>query len=171
MTLGLKRGTVDVVDYDPSWVGVFEREKELLGRVLGPALRAIEHVGSTAVPGLASKPIVDLAVAVEEAEPVEAWEALLKPEGYTYFGDRKSRGDRFFAKGPEERRTIYLHVVLVGSANWRNYLSFRNRLRDNDSFRDAYAALKKKLAVEFPQDREAYSRDKADFIEELIGRG
>jgi GrpB-like predicted nucleotidyltransferase (UPF0157 family) len=168
MTLGLKRGTVRLIDYDPSWPMVFEQEKQLLCRLLGQAVLAIEHVGSTSVFGLCSKPIIDIAIAVEKSESVEAWESLLKREGYTYFGDRESRGDRFFAKGPEETRTIYLHVVLSGSVNWTNYLSFRNQLRENPYLRQTYDLLKRKLALASPTDRQTYSRGKADFIEKLL---
>lgn len=167
-TLGLKRGTVRLVDYDPLWPMIFAEEKERLGHLLGGGAVQIEHVGSTSVPGLGSKPIIDIALAVEKLEAAIAWEPLLREEGYTYFGDREARGDHFFAKGSEEARTIYLHVVLSESSRWKNYLSFRQQLRESAALRESYGSLKMKLALAHPTDREAYSRDKAAFIEGLL---
>jgi len=169
MALGLERGRVRLVEYDSSWATAFENERELLCRLLGASILAIEHVGSTAVPGLCSKPIIDIAVAVDESESVEAWEPILKTEGYAYYGDRDSSGDRFFAKGCEEKRTAYLHVVLAGSAKWRNYLSFRDQLRESPSLREIYASLKTGLALSFPHNREAYGQGKDDFIAAQCG--
>jgi GrpB-like predicted nucleotidyltransferase (UPF0157 family) len=168
MTLGLERGTVRLVDYDPSWPTFFEQEKRLLLRLLGPALAAIEHVGSTAVPGLPSKPIIDIAVAVERYEAMEGWSALLPEEGYTSFLDRESNEDWFFAKGPDAARTVYLHAVLAGSRKWKNYLWFRNQLRENASLRQAYGLLKEELAQMSPGDRLAYTQGKAGFIQGIL---
>jgi GrpB-like predicted nucleotidyltransferase (UPF0157 family) len=170
MSLGLKRGMVRLVRYDPGWAVAFARERTQLLQVLGPAAVAIEHVGSTAVEGLLAKPILDIAVAGRPPIHAAEWQPRLERLGYAAFGDRESRGDFFFAKGPDEGRTVYLHVVPGGSVWWLDYLAFRDRLRADAALRDAYTELKTGLAEQFSGDRRSYTEAKAAFIAKLIGR-
>lgn len=167
--LGLRRGEVRVCRYRRAWADAFERERDLLGGVLGPAALAVEHVGSTAVPGLAAKPVIDIAVAVRSLGGLAGWDRALASEGYTAFGDREGRGEHFYAKGPERRRTVYLHAVPAGSRNWSDYLRFRDALRSSAALRAAYARLKRRLSALHPRDRAAYSEAKAGFIREVLG--
>ena len=171
MTLGLKRGIVSLVPHQKEWALEFENESARLKSLLGGTSAAIEHVGSTAVPDLVAKPIIDVAIAVVSWNSISAWPALLAREGYTYFGDRENVGDHFFAKGPDERRTHHVHVVIAGGAKWNEYLKFRDTLRSNPALREEYQQLKRYLAEQNPNDREAYTDAKASFIKKVLALG
>ena len=168
MALGLRRGTVRLVDHDPQWFRDFALEREDLQGALGERAIAIEHIGSTAVEQLKSKPVMDIAIAARSGEVIALWGQLLESLGYEYFGDREGRGDCFFAKGPDASRTIYLHVAPERSDTWVSYLKFRDRLRHDPSVRTEYEALKESLAAQFPEDRAAYTEAKAAFINKVV---
>jgi GrpB-like predicted nucleotidyltransferase (UPF0157 family) len=164
MVAGLQRGVVLLEPHDPAWSAAFAAERDLLLAVLGRHIVALEHVGSTAVPGVDAKPIIDIAVAVRDATLIGEWAPLLAPLGYTYFDDRSGIGDFFFAKGPEACRTVYLHAMTADSGNWCGYLRFRDRLRRDPGLRRAYTELKRDLAVKHAGKRNAYTDAKASFI-------
>jgi GrpB-like predicted nucleotidyltransferase (UPF0157 family) len=168
--LGLRRGEVRVVRHRRAWAAAFERERRRLARLLGAGAVAIEHVGSTAVAGLAAKPILDVAVAAGSLRSAARWAPALGGAGYAAFGDREGRGEHFYAKGPEGRRTVYLHVVPARSANWANYLGFRDALRSSAALRAGYGRLKRRLGALHPRDRAAYTEAKAAFIRAALGR-
>jgi len=166
--LGLRRGTTVVREYDPRWADEFRHEELLLRRTLGDLASGIEHIGSTAVPGLAAKPVLDVAVALVDPSTFAEVRRRLEICGYAYRGDLGSEGGHVFAKGPESGRTHYLHLQDAGSDQWRSYLAFRDALRKDHVRRDAYAALKKDLARRFPADRQSYLAGKAAFIRETL---
>jgi GrpB-like predicted nucleotidyltransferase (UPF0157 family) len=168
MILGLGRGEVRLAGHRAAWQDIFAREKALLASRLGGGSVAIEHVGSTAVPDLLAKPIVDIAVGVASLDDSVSWPEILGLEGYASFGDREGRGEHFYAKGPERERTIYLHVVPVRSRRWDDYLKFRDALRSEASIRREYEKLKSGLAAANPQDRFAYTEAKAAFIHRIL---
>jgi GrpB-like predicted nucleotidyltransferase (UPF0157 family) len=168
MKLGLKRGEVRLVPYQPAWRALFAAEKQRLVDLLGDAAIQIEHVGSTAVPGLLAKPVIDMAIAVHAIEDIARWPAVLAPEGYAYFGDREGRGDYFFAKGPDECRSFYLHVVLRQSQRWIDYLHFRDALRADASLREEYAGLKNRLCAAHAHDRAGYTSGKDALIRRVL---
>jgi GrpB-like predicted nucleotidyltransferase (UPF0157 family) len=167
--LGLRRGEVRLVRHQCGWPEAFARERRRLERLLGPGALAIEHVGSTAVAGLAAKPVVDIAIAVGSLDGAGAWAGALGSAGYTAFGDREGRGEHFYAKGPEGSRTVYLHVVPLRSRNWSNYLGFRDALRSSAPLRRRYEELKRRLSALHPRDRGAYTEAKAEFIRGVLG--
>ncbi len=168
MKLGLKRGEVRLVPHQPVWHTLFAAEKLRLTDLLGDDGIQIEHVGSTAVPGLLAKPIIDIAIAVDAIEDIAHWPAALAPEGYTYFGDREGRSDYFFAKGPDECRSFYLHIVLLRSQRWIDYLHFREALRADVSLREEYAGLKTRLCDAHSHDRAAYTSGKDALIRRVL---
>lgn len=170
MTLGLRRGTVSLISHQPSWATTFATEKEHLAGKLGAAALEIEHVGSTAVPDLMAKPVIDIAVGVSDIGDTVSWPQILESEGYASFGDREGPEEKFFAKGPDESRTIYLHVVPLGSSRWADYLLFRDSLRESESLRREYGELKRRLQADFPNDRFAYTEGKAAFIGRVLKR-
>jgi GrpB-like predicted nucleotidyltransferase (UPF0157 family) len=169
MILGLARGEVRLVAHQQGWSEAFAAEKERLAQVLGTPALAIEHVGSTAVPDLVAKPIIDVAVAVTSLEGTADWPAQLQGADYAFFGDREGRGEHFYAKGPEPLRTIYLHVVPIQSARWSDYLKFRDELRSHAELRREYADIKHRLLAEHGNDRVAYTGAKAEFIRRVLG--
>jgi GrpB-like predicted nucleotidyltransferase (UPF0157 family) len=157
---GVRNGRVELVAYDPAWPALYETERERLE----PLLDALEihHIGSTAVPGLLAKPIIDIVALVDDlAAPI----AALIYNGYQYvrvfnaaFAHR-----RFLCYPTASHRTHHLHLV-DDRAELERRLRFRDRLRADPALADEYAALKRALAARHPEDREAYTEAKAPFI-------
>lgn len=169
MSIGLARGMVEVVAYDPRWADEFVRERQRLLDILGARVLAIEHIGSTSVPGLAAKPIIDMIAAVRTLDDVEQMIASLQALGYEYMPERMFVDRKFFPKGPRSKRTHHLNFVLVDDAKqWMQPLQFRDYLRTHSDTRDAYATLKQQLAEAHSEDRAAYSAAKSEFIENIV---
>lgn len=168
----LIREHVEIVDYDPRWPDLFAREKAHLSAVLpGDVVRRIEHFGSTAVPGVAAKPIVDLLVEVSDLDAVKARVVpVLQAQGYDYVW-RPTSGDDvppwyawFIKRDPASGvRTHHIHMVERDFPHWES-LAFRDHLRAHPDVAAEYAALKRRLAAEFPNDRVAYTQGKTEFI-------
>ena len=163
---GLARNTVILEPYDPSWAEEFEREKTLIQPIFGK--HKVFHTGSTSVPGLAAKPIVDMLVGLGSLAEFEQYRAQLETLGYVSMPEREKSWEIFIPKGPDDARTHYLHVLVKGSPEYKNILYFRNYLRAHPEVRDAYAALKHDLAAKYPDDRPSYTAAKHDFIEGVI---
>ncbi len=168
--LGLARGTVVVRAYEPAWAEAFVAEAARLRGALGGLAEHLEHVGSTAVPGLPAKPVIDLALGFADEAALAELTTRLPALGYAAFGDQRGDGDWFFALGPDEARTHYLHAERVDGERWANYLVFRDRLRADARRRDEYARLKTELAALYPNDRDAYTRGKEAFIRRVLGK-
>lgn len=168
--LGLARDRVVVRPYDDRWPQAFAEESARLRALLGPLARALEHVGSTAVPGLPAKPVLDVAIAYAHRSALEAMRDLLARAGYEDRGDQGEQGGVVFVKGPATRRTHHLHLVAEASAQWRRYLASRDALRRDDSLRARYGALKGALARRFPADRVAYTAGKDDFVADVLAK-
>jgi len=164
--IGLKRGTVKLAVHHPSWAKLFAKEKKFLENNLGKQIIKIEHVGSTAVRGLAAKPIIDIAIGVKKIGQTGKLIKSLEALGYRH--GKSQRHDLFFDKGPESRRTHHLHVVRYGGVNWKNYLLFVKHLNSRSKRLKQYEALKKKLAKKFAADRKSYTAGKNKFIKETI---
>lgn len=158
---------VVIVDYDPEWPRRFRRECEVIFRTCGRgAFLRIEHVGSTAVPGLAAKPIVDMMPGVLSLANVPALVAPLASIGYEYVPEYEAElpERRYFRKDVDGERAFQLHVVEVGSAFWKRHLLFRDYLRAHDETAAEYERLKRRLADEYGADREGYTEAKTEFI-------
>ncbi|MGH8217772.1 MAG: GrpB family protein [Steroidobacteraceae bacterium] len=161
---------VIIEPYNPVWPTRFEIERCVLLPVLAPWLIGpLEHVGSTAVPGLQAKPIIDIMAAVHDlSSSIPAIEAL-KPLDYCYF-DYKADVMHWFCKPSDSERTHHLHLVPFGSRLWRDRLAFRDRLRSDGTVRAAYEALKVALASRYREDREAYTEAKTEFVQSVLGQ-
>ncbi len=162
---------VSVVPYNPAWPGMFEEEKNhLLGSLPQEMIGRIEHFGSTAVPGLAAKPIIDILVEVRSlAETKSRIVPVLEAQGYDYFW-RPSRGDDippfyawFIKRNAAGTRTHHIHMVEKDFEQWDRVL-FRDYLIEHKDVAKEYEALKLKLAHDFPNDRVAYTNGKTEFI-------
>ncbi len=165
--LGVPKGTVFLSAYHQIWPGLFAEEKKLLLGLLGERILEIEHIGSTAVPGLVAKPIIDVAVAVEDLAVVKSFITPLSAEDYEYKGEYGLPGRLLFVKGAP-RNTHHLHAVERGSEHWRVWLAFRDYLREHPSEARRYAAFKKDLAKRYADDRPAYTRGKSDYVAEVL---
>ena len=167
--IGLKRHTVRVVDHDPSWSALFASECETLQRALGDLVADVQHVGSTAVPDLPAKPILDIAVAIRTLDLMPGIIERLTEIGYIYRGDGADDGGHLFVREPEpDIRTVHVHVVETSDTQWNEYLLFRDLCRENQSVRKRYAEVKQALAKQFPNDRKSYTASKDKFIQGVL---
>ena len=166
-------GAIVVSDYDPNWPTFFEQESTRIRNTLGSLALAIEHVGSTAVPGLPSKPIIDLLVGVPRLE--EAMERCIAPIealGYRYIPEYASwlPGELFFRKGPPGPWTHHMHLMEPSHPRWEALLVFRDYLRIHPEAARAYADIKRALAASSKDDIKAYRTGKSVFVENTTAK-
>lgn len=163
---------VVIVDYDPEWPAQYAAEADRIREALGDRIVAVEHIGSTAVPELAAKPIIDLMVGLRDLANAGGCVAPLERLGYEYVPqyEESMPERRYFHKGPPRGRTHHLHMVEVGSDFWERHLLFRDILRAHPETARAYGALKRELAGRHGADREAYTDAKTAFIAAAIER-
>jgi GrpB-like predicted nucleotidyltransferase (UPF0157 family) len=166
---GGQRRTIEIVPYDPAWPRLFEELGRALRGALGGVALRIDHIGSTAVPGLAAKPIVDVQVSVASFEPLDAFRRPLERLGYVHRPGNTERTKRYFREPPGSRRT-HLHVRRAGSFSEQWPLLFRDYLRAHPEAGDEYAAVKRRLAARFPHDGAAYTDAKGAIMWEIIRR-
>lgn len=166
--VGLARDRVRLESHDPAWRDHFEAEASRLLDAVGDWLLAVEHVGSTAVEGLPAKPVVDVLAAVPDESTARSLVPVLEPLGYEHHPDDDVADRVFLAKGPREDRTVYCSLAPVGSDTYCEQLAFRDALRADPQLRSEYAALKRRLAAEHPDDREAYTDGKTPFVEQVL---
>jgi GrpB-like predicted nucleotidyltransferase (UPF0157 family) len=166
--LGLESGIVRVMPYDSRWVGLFAQEAERIRESLAAAnlVVVIEHMGSTAVPGLSAKPIVDILAGWHHVEELSRLIAALQDVGYTYRGEQGIPGRQFFRRG--DPRQYHLHLAQFRGSFWQDHLAFRDLLRADDGVAGAYASLKDMLAQKYPRDRQAYIDGKTAFVHEML---
>lgn len=154
--------------YKPEWSAQFRRERAVLANAIGGwIVDGIHHIGSTAVPGLDAKPIVDILAGVRSLDESKACFAPLAHLEYVYAPYLRDEM-HWFCKPSPGRRTHHLHLVPVGSERYRDELAFRDRLRADPQIANDYAALKQSLAERFRDDREAYTDAKGDFIRAVL---
>ncbi|GHF55627.1 GrpB-like predicted nucleotidyltransferase (UPF0157 family) [Amycolatopsis bartoniae] len=162
---GLRPGKVTIADYDPAWPGRYERRAAELRAVLGERARLVEHIGSTSVPGLAAKPIIDIVLGIDDPDDEPAYLPDLEAVGY----DVRVRepGHRCLRAG-EPDEPVNLHCYPPDDVEVRRYLAFRDRLRASDEDRDRYAALKRELAQREWRDVNYYAEAKRPLIFEIL---
>lgn len=160
----------EVVDYDPRWPLWFAEIRGRLTPYLAEVPHRIEHVGSTAVPGLAAKPIIDVDVVVPSADLVPTAIARLAAAGYVHEGDQGITGREAFALPPDAVHYHHLYVVVGGNKAHRDHVLLRDHLRADAADRERYAARKRELAHLLTTDRSAYVTGKGALVEEMIAR-
>ena len=166
--IGLKRGTVELWPYDKTWPRLFEAEKLKLLEALDGVIFEIEHIGSTSIPGLAAKPLVDMMASIAQLSNCTKAIGPLKALGYEYMPERVFSDRVFFPKGPRENRTFHLNLVEKDSKQWAESLLFRDYLREHAEKRDEYQHLKEGLAQRYISDRESYTKAKGQFIRSVL---
>jgi len=161
---------VRVVPHDPQWAADFAEEAGRLSGAIGTwATGGIHHVGSTAVPGLAAKPVIDILVGVASLEASLACVDLVEPLEYAYFPYLADEM-HWFCKPSPARRTHHLHLVPTSSTRFRDELAFRDYLRAHAARAQEYERLKFRLATVHGHDREAYTQGKTDFVRSTLDR-
>lgn len=169
VALGLIRGSVQLVPYDSRWPALFTAEAALLGAALEGQIGRIAHIGSTAVPGMDSKPILDLMVEVPSLRTPTLLHRTLGRFGYALESDDDVPDRLFFIKQAGMNPTHHLSVCEANSNFWQSHLDFRERLRTERALAADYLALKRRLCSEFANDRRGYTRAKTAFIETALG--
>lgn len=164
----MSRQPLVITDYNPSWPARYELEKALILGAVGPYVAAIEHIGSTAVPGLAAKPIIDILVGVNDLADAEWCIEPMTRIGYEYVPEYEDElpERRYFRKPPGKgvRRNYHVHMVQIGGPFWERHVLFRDYLRAHPETAAEYAALKRRLAAEYGSDMDGYTDAKTDFI-------
>lgn len=164
--LGLESGVVRLVEYDARWPDLFvDEERRIRGRCRTLALR-LEHIGGTSIPGMCSKPVLDIAAGRPHDASIQDYIAAFTQAGYDHRGERGVPGREFFRRG--EPRAFHVHLVEEGGPLWRDYLAFRDYLRAHAAAKRKFADLKRVLAARFPQDREAYMNAKSSHVQEIL---
>ena len=165
--LGLEKGAVKLLPHREEWHQLFAAEAARLSTAAGRHALAIEHVGSTAICGIAAKPIIDIALAVEDIAQVELIVQPFENLGYVYRGENGIPNRHYFRKG-SPFRTHHMHVVELNGEFWNSHLLFRDYLRKHRETAAQYEKLKQELAQKFLENREAYTDGKAAFIENVL---
>ena len=169
--IGLKRGTVQLCEHENQWEIEAKNTICRLKKILGNVANDIQHVGSTAIPSIKAKPIIDIAVAVDDFNDVLALEKELTDKGFYYrpqvdLGEQLLFASGSLYDGTGDLQTHFIHVVRSGSMDWINYINFRDYLNQNPAVAKEYESLKVSLALQAPIDsgREKYLKGKHDFI-------
>jgi len=168
--LGLARGTVRLVPYDPAWRDLFLAEAARLRAALGGRVLAIEHVGSTSIPGMDAKPVLDMMAAVSSLAEAGRLVPLIEALGYEPRPDPEIPERRFFVRGRTTRRTHHFSLAEPTSRYWRDTLLFRDWLRAHPEAAEEYRALKHALAAQHATDREKYTTGKGVFVHAVLAR-
>jgi GrpB-like predicted nucleotidyltransferase (UPF0157 family) len=156
---------IAVVDYDPAWPSQFESEKVRIAKAFGEQLEVLEHGGSTAVPGLAAKPVIDIWAGLRG--PVSPTQIrAMASIGYEHFGEYGIAGRDYFVKSTPP--LCHLHCYPIGHPDWNRHLAFRDWLRTHPDGAQAYGTVKRELAIRFSRDLMTYTQAKSDFIESAL---
>lgn len=160
---------IEIVPADPRWPALFAAERDAIAAALAPWLVGPpEHIGSTAVPGLAAKPVIDILAPVASLDASRAAIAAASALHYAY-APYQAETKHWFCKPGPQHRTHHLHLVPIDSPLWRDRLAFRDALRRDPALREAYTALKQRLALVHRDDREAYTAAKGPFVAQVLG--
>jgi GrpB-like predicted nucleotidyltransferase (UPF0157 family) len=162
-----------IATYNPEWVGMYEAEAEKIKEVFGKDLLGIEHIGSTSVPGLPAKPIIDIMVLLENQEKADEFIPALQNLGYPFDSELHARTPsperHLFRKGNPTEFHLSIAYADKGSF-WKRQLAFRDYLREHPEERDRYAALKQKLIKEDPTGKDTYIGAKTDLVNEMLDK-
>ena len=165
--LGLPQRQVRLCEPDPAWADLFAQEKAALERALAAQGAVCEHCGSTSIPGMPAKPILDILVGIPGRIDVAALSDALSPLGYEHATWAGVPGHEIFGKG--DPRTHLVHVVPLAGPAWERMIRFRDRLRADHAAAAEYTALKRELAARYPMDRSAYTDGKTELVLRVLG--
>lgn len=159
---------IEVVPYDPAWQKAFERESKRVMNALAKNVITIHHIGSTAIPGIDAKPIIDLLVEVKNILAVDERNSSMELLGYEVMGEYGIAGRQYFRKNNRNSyRTHHVHAFVAGAAEVQRHLLFRDYMRAHSEDAQRYSELKRRLAKEYPTNGKAYTVGKNEFIREM----
>lgn len=163
---GVEKREIEIVAYDPHWVEVFQEHATIIATVLGRAALRIEHIGSTSVPALDAKPIIDMLLVVEDSAVESSYRPQMEQAGYQLrVREPDFHEHRMFRT---QQRDVHVHVFSPGCPEIKRYLTFRHRLRTNLADRQLYERTKQELAKKEWPDMNAYAEAKSEVIEKII---
>ena len=165
--IGLERGMVKLVPFKAEWSMYARNEIMNLVSVLKNITGGVEHIGSTSIPGMFAKPIIDIAIGLYRIGDWELCVAMLYKFNYFYYGNKKRCGGHILFKDYNGKSLYFLHIVPFDSYSWRTYLYLRNYLIENEQARNRYNELKMQLQEKYPENRRMYTKGKKQFIVEL----
>ncbi len=163
---GPEKTAIEIVDYDPRWPQRFDAHRDTIANALGAVALRVEHIGSTSVPELAAKPIIDILVVVEDSGDEGTYLPALEATGYVLRVREPDFDEHRMLRTPE--RDVHIHVFSAGSSEIERYLTFRDRLRRSDHDRQRYETTKRDLATQAWSDMDAYANAKTEVIEGII---
>jgi len=166
--LGTVGGYIENVPYSAEWPDLFELEAKRIKSIGGGIIAVVEHIGSTAIPGMPAKPIIDIMPGLDSCEDGVKTIEPLQQLGYEYFGENGIPGRFYFGLRYEQRSVIHVHIYEIGTENWDRHLIFRDFLRTHPMVAMQYAELKKELAVRYRNNRKAYTDGKGEFINSIV---
>lgn len=158
---------VKVVPYDPDWPRSFRAEANELEAIFGQEVVAIHHIGSTAIPNVSAKPIIDILMEVKQIDKIDEFNETMRQSGHLSKGEAGIPGRRFFIKGDELYRTHHIHAFQTGHPDVERHLNFRDYMIAHPQEAQAYGHLKQELARQFPADIEGYMAGKDGLIKEI----
>lgn len=169
MKIAAPQRKIEVVPYDPIWVKLFEEEAARISEAIPEGLIAVHHIGSTSVPGLAAKPIIDILLEVSNLTLLDGFDSNMESIGYTVKGEFGIPGRRFYLKGLIDR-THHIHAFEQGSVGVHRHLAVRDYLRTYPEQAAEYGGLKSEIAKQFEHDNDRYCNAKHDFVQALEQR-
>ena len=168
--MALKRGIVELNDYNPNWKKEYLKEEKLLKKVLKDYIIHIEHVGSTSIEGLKAKPVIDIIIVIKSLKEIPEIENILKAYDYSNRGPQGVDDRMFFAKGPEDGRTHYIHFTEPKSNTYYDLVYFKRYLLEHPEYIKKYCELKQELASKYAEERSKYTAGKNEFIKDVIAK-
>ena len=157
---------VELISYDSNWKDMYKEESEKIKDVLSDIIIDIHHIGSTAIPGIKSKPVIDILVEVKDIEAVDQYNNKIEELGYEVMGEHGIPKRRFFRKGGN-KRTHHIHIFKVGNEEIERHINFKEYLIAHPDKAREYSKLKEKLANKYTYDVENYTNSKSDFIKKI----
>ena len=173
MCIGLKRGCVLLVSHEDDWENSANTTIKILYDILGNNAKDIQHVGSTSIKHIKAKPIIDIAIAVEDFQDVLEFEKQLQNKGFYYRPDVNITNQLLFAcgnyyDGTGDLQTHFIHVVLKDSIEWKNYIKFKDYLNSHIEIAKEYERVKTDMYVKYPNDRSSYLKGKEEIINSIL---
>jgi UPF0157 protein yqkA len=167
--MGLSSDKVELMPYSEKWAELFKKEKSFLENILDNNYKEIVHIGSTSIPQIiCAKPIIDIAIGVEDYQKLEVVKELLLEHNYYHNSEAGDFDRLYFAKGEYDNRIYNIHVEILGGISWKRHILFRRLLIDKPEYLKEYCELKHKLAQCYSNDRSKYLEGKNIFIQKVV---
>ncbi|MDP3641368.1 MAG: GrpB family protein, partial [Alphaproteobacteria bacterium] len=157
-----------ISDYDPKWIQLFEKELLLLHSIFGEVALIIHHIGSTAIPGIKAKPIIDILITTNSIHAIDNFDDQMEQSDYVIGGEFGLVGRRFYCKGDDQHCHFHVHVYEATHPSVEKYLLFRNYMINHPNDAKDYESLKTDLATKYPNNRTLYTQSKGEYIDKIL---